>query len=195
MDRDEKERNLIELLPTIRRAAFRVSSRLMVNHDDALQEALVAAWVALDDFDESRGCKVWTYLSPRVTGAVVDYVRDKTHQFANNRMMKHKRVRSLNVLAIRGDHPVELSDLLEDYRETPQDRVEADEAFEELTGGSVLLHRLYFDDDKIKDVAKQLGWSANWTGKMKARELARVRDRITERADFSKERRRELRER
>lgn len=63
MTRDEKERLYLALLPQMRMEACQAARRFGGNREDLIQEACLAAWVAIDGFDESRGVKLWTFIS------------------------------------------------------------------------------------------------------------------------------------
>lgn len=62
MTHDEKERALIGLLPRIRLEALSTARRFGGPADDLIQEASLAAWVAIGKFDESLGFKLWSYV-------------------------------------------------------------------------------------------------------------------------------------
>lgn len=63
----------------IRTLVARYASRnpvVRAHRDDVLQEARLAAWVASERFDPSRGVKIETFLSRRVHGAIQDWLRN-----------------------------------------------------------------------------------------------------------------------
>jgi RNA polymerase sigma factor (sigma-70 family) len=62
MTHETKERLYLDLLPQMRIEASKAARRFGGNRDDLIQEACLAAWIAIDEFDESRGVKLWTFI-------------------------------------------------------------------------------------------------------------------------------------
>jgi RNA polymerase sigma factor for flagellar operon FliA len=77
-----------ELAPFVRRVARRVGAdTVLIDADDRIQEAMLAAWQALGRYDPTGGAKLKTVLRHRVRGAVIDaHRRDET--FSRNQ--RHK---------------------------------------------------------------------------------------------------------
>lgn len=164
MTRDEQERLLIDLLPFIRDEARILSRRVnFLNEDDLAQEGAIAAWLKLDDFDESLGYKTWTFIRPRVVGGMLDYVRRRRSLFAKfSRERKMVTPVSLSkVLTGRANRePTTLGDVIADYRHSPADEANDAEDMEDLLKhctpkNRVLLRRLFVTGDTQREIAAE----------------------------------------
>lgn len=167
MTRDQKERLLLDLLPYIGAEAARFARRCSIPRDDLQQEATLSAWIAIDRIDETLGYKAWTFLRPRVVGAMTDYARKRGHLLGSTRGRKMPAMGSL----VAGG-------MVLNHRTTPQDDLLAADAFWDLTRGNVLLHRVYQHGQQIKDVAAEYGQPASTVGRRVKRALQHVRQRI-----------------
>lgn len=143
MDREIKERLLLDLLPFIRRAARLFAMRSGLCRDDLEQEGVIAAWKKLGSYDESRGCPA-AFVNSRVRGSMLDFAR-RSHmigQFRGER--KPPKVQPL------GD--------LHDRRRTEMDEVLRHEDFEDLLKNCypderAILRRIYLEGVWQREVA------------------------------------------
>lgn len=118
MDRDQKERLLLDLLPNIRPAARLFARRFSLDKFDCEQEACLAAWKAIELFDETRGFKLWTYVARWVDLALLNFSRRKW------RIAKRERPERTDLFTMEDHHrdwsPLEFNELTEPCR--PRDR-------------------------------------------------------------------------
>lgn len=165
MNRDAKERLMIEMLPLIQRAAARFCARVPVSRDDAFQEACVGVWKAIDDFDPALSIAPWTFLSRRAVGAMLDYVRERVHPFGSVRRHKHKRLMSLNAVTYDDGHnPTTLGSCIPDHRPSPMEAVESEEAVQDILKHvwpheRRILRAVCVDGQRQRDVAVAMGVS------------------------------------
>lgn len=178
-----KERLLMEQLRNIRTTVAAFCRRVPVNRDDAEQEAMIGAWKALDSYESSRGYKVWTFIRPRVMGAMLDYVRERIHPLGNIRFHNHAPVASLSALALESliapGEPEEsdVANLLKSLAAEDRD----------------MLTRHFIDGVPQNQIARELGISSSSVSWRIRQLLNQLRQELTDRAQHAKEQRKELR--
>lgn len=157
MTRDAKERLLLDLFPHIRQEVAAFCRRAPLPREDAEQEAVLAAWVAMDRIDESLGFRDWTFIRYRVVGSLLDMAQ-KNHLLGSTKYHKHPPVKRL-ASPLPGQRRTTIGDLVVDHRESPMDQLLQIDAFEDLSCGNTLLRRLFVDGATKRDIAAQQGVS------------------------------------
>jgi RNA polymerase sigma factor FliA len=77
LQKEERERLIIEHLPQVRLIARRIHERLpeSVNLDDLVSTGIVGLIAAIDHFDPSHNVKLKTYAEYKIRGAILDSLR------------------------------------------------------------------------------------------------------------------------
>lgn len=165
MTHDEKERLLLDLLPQIRIEAARGARRSGYLADDLYQEACMAAWTALDHFDESRS-RLWTFISACIQWRFLTIWR-MAHNKSRFNPLKPEQA-SINIPDYRREwHPGEFDELTAPCR--PRDRE--------------VLRAIYVDGLTQDEIGKQQGVTHQCISQIHRRALTAIR---------AKDKRREL---
>jgi RNA polymerase sigma factor (sigma-70 family) len=126
MDRTEKERLLLDLLPLIRHVAGKFSRHdVGFERDDVQQEACIAAYKALDEYDPALGIKLSTW----VWNGIVFHLKSRWATAHHPKRWTEDRPWSLSFKAGGDEDNKLLADTIPDHRSSPfQEQFEFQEA-------------------------------------------------------------------
>lgn len=173
------EAETVRLLPLVERIAHR--SKLPFPTEDLIQEGAMAVFEALPRFDAGRGCKVETWIAPRIFGALRDYARRMGRLLHGGaRTGRVERLVSIDQTIQRRscDRPIAVKDLIQ----SPPDRGRAYSAdgWSGVTAGlsqreRLLLTEYFIGGRTMREIAGGLGLSESRISQQMSRLLARLR--------------------
>jgi len=159
MTHTEKERLFLDLLPQVRMEASKAARRFGGDRQELIQDASLAAWIALDHFDASLGYQLWTFIA-----SCVRY-RLMTSWYTQKR---HKRTPAIGLCEDEQDQDAEYCEQAE---------------FENLLQGcrprdAEILRLKYIDGKSNREIGEQQGCSHQAIGECARRGLAVIRERL-----------------
>lgn len=178
MDRETKERLFLDLLSSVRIEAIQFARRTKESMADVVQDACVITWSALDDFDESRGIKVSTYVMSKVRWGLVHAVESRYTKKRNGGI----RPRSLTEeVKLPGERKTTLSEVVPDHRRNRMDDVRQREDFDDYLlscypDERALLTRIYVDGVEKVEIAEERHVSTSLVSKHAIQALNRIRE-------------------
>jgi RNA polymerase sigma factor (sigma-70 family) len=178
MTHEEKERLLLLLMPQIRHAAHSFFMRSGICRDDLDQEATMAVWKLLDDYDPSLGTP-GAFVARRIKGSLQDYARSSSHILGNTRGRNLGKVGSLSKMA-DSERNDTLGALIPDHRRNRMHEVLQREDFDDhllscYPDERALLTRIYIDGVEKVAIAKERHVSPTLIGTHTNRAFVRIR--------------------
>jgi RNA polymerase sigma factor (sigma-70 family) len=139
--------------------------------DDLIGEGMLGLIMAVDTYDPDRGAKLTTYISLKVRGHALDYIRKYKRVTTpevdiDNAALQRKYVEELSYNPWTWEDVVEKFDLIDKHE--PDDRV-----------NRKIYHRIIMGGMTCKELAVELGQSLNSIKKRKKRLLTRLGKEIT----------------
>lgn len=160
MNHTEKERLFLDLLPQVRMEASKAARRFGGDRQELIQDASLAAWIALDHFDPSMGYQLWTFIA-----SCVRY-RLMTSWYTQKR---HKRTPAIGLCETEVDHrsneyrePIEFEQLIQGCR--PRD--------------AEILRKQYIEGLSNREIGEQQGCSHQAIGECARRGRGVIRERL-----------------
>lgn len=174
MDREQKERLLVDLLPLIRHVAGKFSRHAVgFEYDDVYQEACIAAYKALDTFDASLGV-----LSTWVWDAIVLHLKSRWVKAHRAKRWTGEKPKSLSLTGRWHNSDNEMwANGIPDYRSDPfEQQADFNEAIRPCyCHERELLIRHYYEGYTFQEMGEQQHLSTQRVQQKTAAAIARLR--------------------
>lgn len=169
----DREALLVSYLPFVRALAERIhrsKPALTLTVDDLVAYGTLGLIDAVDNFDPAKGAKLSTYAYRRVTGSIIDAIRDLSHA---------RRAVTDQAICLIPFHP---DSHVSSNPDPLTQLLEAETRSLVLSALAVLpvrdrtmLLSLYFETSTMESVARTVSQSRSWICRRHARALAKLR--------------------
>lgn len=199
-DTDIRRRLAEHYLPLVewqaRKALVRLPVDVGVEYGDLVSAGMVGCLDAIDRFDLSRGLRFNTFASPRIRGAMLDWLRqwdwvsrDHRRKMQNGELPEISRLSLSHPIAENESREYELGEMIaDDAAPVASAGLDREESWRSLLRGAERASRLivllyYREGLTLRAIGEQLGLSESRVSQIHQRVLNRMRDHVQRQRD------------